>query len=103
MAYIPLSGEEREEIRVGITHGDSLSEVARGIGRSASTICREVKRNGGRRRYVATRAQERAEKNRARPKLTVFVSTATRKSLDMATRNVPRAATISVARAAISM
>ena len=31
------------------------------------------------------------------------LSTATRKSLDMATRNVPRAATISVARAAISM
>ena len=72
MAYIPLSGEEREEIRVGIVHCESLSEIARGLGRAPSTICREVKRNGGRLRYSAVMAQDRADEKLSRPKLTLF-------------------------------
>lgn len=59
---------EREEIRVGIGRKESLSDIARRLGRSPSTVCREVAANGGREGYRAVAAQERAERLAQRPK-----------------------------------
>lgn len=59
---------EREEIRVGIERKESLSGIARRLRRSPSTVCREVAANGGRDRYRAVSAQERAERLAQRPK-----------------------------------
>jgi DNA-binding CsgD family transcriptional regulator len=47
-SLLRLSLEEREEIRVGLRGGDSFARIARSIGRSASTVSREVSHNGGR-------------------------------------------------------
>ena len=38
---------EREEISRGIAAGRSIRRIARSLGRSPSTICREIERNGG--------------------------------------------------------
>ena len=51
-----LSLEEREEISRGLAAGDSIRAIAEGLGRSPSTVCREVNANGGRRRYRALTA-----------------------------------------------
>ena len=64
-----LSLVEREEIRVGLARQCSLREIAAGLGRSPSTISREVARNGGRESYRAVRAQQRADIQACRPKL----------------------------------
>jgi IS30 family transposase len=42
-----LSLEDRVEIRIGLEQHESLGATARRLGRSVSTISREVKRNGG--------------------------------------------------------
>ncbi len=63
-----LTPAEREEISRGLASGESLRAIARRLGRSASTVCREVNRNGGRRRYRAQKAEERASKRARRPK-----------------------------------
>jgi IS30 family transposase len=72
MAGVALDVDEREEIRVGIDRGESSSEIGRRLGRPASTVCREIARNGGRGRYQAAAAQRRAERQRRRPKQTRF-------------------------------
>ena len=59
---------EREEISRGLAAGDSLRAIAARLGRPASTVCREVNRNGGRNRYRATRAEEKAWQRARRPK-----------------------------------
>ena len=41
--------EEREEISRGLAAGDSIRAIAEALGRSPSTVCREVNANGGRR------------------------------------------------------
>lgn len=64
-----LSVDEREVIAVAIAAGRSLGEAAVELGRDPSTVRREVARNGGRARYSAVRAQRRADRLRARPKL----------------------------------
>ena len=46
-----LSLAEREEISRGLVTGLSLREIARGLGRSPSTVSREVHANGGRDAY----------------------------------------------------
>src|SRR3954454_9282809 len=51
---------EREEILVGIRGGDSLSSIARRLGRAPSTVTREVAANGGRGGYSAWHAHQRA-------------------------------------------
>ncbi len=63
-----LTPAEREEISRGLATGESLRAIAARLGRSASTICREVNRNGGRNRYRATRADEKAWQRARRPK-----------------------------------
>ena len=63
-----LSLAEREEVSRGIAAGRSMREIARRIGRAASTVSREINRNGGRRRYRATVADEAARDRAQRPK-----------------------------------
>jgi IS30 family transposase len=63
-----LSLIEREEIRAGIAAGDSFRLIARRLGRSPSTISREVGGRASRRRYRATRADDRAWLRGLRPK-----------------------------------
>jgi IS30 family transposase len=59
---------EREEISRGLATGDSLRAIAARLGRAPSTVCREVGRNGGRRRYRGERAEEQAWVRGRRPK-----------------------------------
>ena len=64
-----LSLAEREEISRGIVEGRSVRSIATTLGRSASTVSREVSRNGGSRRYRAEAADKLAWKRALRPKL----------------------------------
>src|SRR5674476_181156 len=64
-----LSLFEREEISRGLSTQCSLRLIARQLGRSASTISREVDRNGGSDRYRATRSDQAAWDRALRPKL----------------------------------
>jgi IS30 family transposase len=63
-----LTPTEREEISRGLATGESLRAIAARLGRCASTVCREVNRNGGRRRYRAQKADEKAWEKASRPK-----------------------------------
>ncbi|WP_460716841.1 IS30 family transposase, partial [Nocardioides dilutus] len=63
-----LSFEEREEISPGLAAGLSLRAIAAGLGRSTSTVSREVAGNGGRRRYRAAAADQQAWARATRPK-----------------------------------
>ncbi len=63
-----LTPAEREEISRGLATGDSLRAIAARLDRSASTVCREVNRNGGRRRYRAQEAEEQSWKRSRRSK-----------------------------------
>jgi IS30 family transposase len=63
-----LTPAEREEISRGLAAGDSLRAIAARLSRPASTVCREVNRNGGRRNYRAQKAEERAWQRARRPK-----------------------------------
>ncbi|MCC6380849.1 MAG: IS30 family transposase, partial [Burkholderiales bacterium] len=62
-----LRAEEREEISRGLAAGCSLREVARRLGRNASTISRELERNGGPAAYRAAAADARAWECARRP------------------------------------
>lgn len=59
---------EREEISRGLTAGDSLRAIARGLGRAASSISREIRRHGGQTQYRAVAADKDAWKRARRPK-----------------------------------
>ena len=63
-----LSMADREEIRAGIVAGETFAAIADRIGRSVSTISREVAKNGGRQHYRAVRAHRRAARCARRPK-----------------------------------
>jgi transposase, IS30 family len=63
-----LSLVEREEIRAGIAADDSFRVIARRIGRSPSTVSREVGGVAGRWSYRAIRADDRACQRARRPK-----------------------------------
>ena len=75
----PLSGRylslaEREELALLNAQGHSIQEMGRRLGRAASTISRELRRNaathGGGFAYRATTAQWHADRSARRPKLT---------------------------------
>src|ERR1700681_3322077 len=57
---LALTLSEREEISRGITAHQSARSMARLLGRSPSTVSREMNRNGGYDRYRATLADENA-------------------------------------------
>ena len=62
-----LTLSEREEISRGVVAGGSIRSIAVGLGRAASTVSREIRRNGGRLRYRANRADQAAwERSRRR-------------------------------------
>jgi IS30 family transposase len=63
-----LDVTEREQVLVGIKLEEKAREIARRLGRSASTISREITAGGGRARYLATRAHEQARERAKRPK-----------------------------------
>lgn len=63
-----LSMAEREEISRGLAAGESIRAIATALGRSPSTVSREVSRNGGVRRYRAARADQAAWVRATRPK-----------------------------------
>jgi IS30 family transposase len=63
-----LSKHEREEISRGVARGESCRAIAAAIGRTHTTVSREVNRNGGRERYRAHDADEAAWGRARRPK-----------------------------------
>ena len=64
-----LSLSEREEISRWLSMRCSLRSIARHLGRSPSTISREVQRNGGTDRYRAAGSDQAAWDRARRPKL----------------------------------
>ena len=78
ISLVPLSGRylsfpEREEIAILHAQCHGVREIARRVGRSASTISRELRRNAATRShtvvYRATTAQWHAERRASRPKV----------------------------------
>jgi IS30 family transposase len=65
-----LSLGEREEISRGIARGASARAIARALGRSHTTVAREINRCGGRRRYRAHAADREAWRRSRRPRPT---------------------------------
>jgi IS30 family transposase len=63
-----LTLAEREDISRGIASGLSIREIARGLQRAASTVSREVVRNGGQPPYRANEADQQAWKSALRSK-----------------------------------
>jgi transposase-like protein len=67
-----LSFAEREDIAMLRAHGEGVREIARQVGRSASTISRELRRNAATARgyigYRASTAQWHCERRARRPK-----------------------------------
>jgi IS30 family transposase len=63
---------EREQISRGLSVGCSYARIARELNRSTSTVSREVARNGGRKRYRAVGAEDRACQQARRPKACVL-------------------------------
>lgn len=67
-ARITLTLLEREEISRGIVCDLSVRAIANHLGRSPSTISREINRNGGLKRYRASQADQAAWDRAHRPK-----------------------------------
>jgi IS30 family transposase len=63
-----LTLAEREEISRAMADGQSIRSAAARLGRSPSTVSREIKRNGGRSDYRATEADSAAWDRALRPK-----------------------------------
>lgn len=63
-----LTAAEREELSRGLAVGESCRGLARKLGRAASSVSREVRRNGGREGYRAREATIAAAQRRRRPK-----------------------------------
>lgn len=66
---LALSLTEREEISRAVVEGRSMRSIAAALGRSPSTISREIKRNGGADTYRANHADQAAWDRARRPKL----------------------------------
>ncbi len=65
---LALTLAEREEISRALAAGESIHCVAARLGRAASTVSRELHRNGGKSCYRAARADEAAWERAHRPK-----------------------------------
>jgi len=65
---LALTLTEREELSRALVIGNSIRSVASSLGRSPSTISREIKRNGGRNKYRANQAEQAAWVRAHRPK-----------------------------------
>jgi transposase, IS30 family len=63
-----LTLADREEITIGLHAGESFTVIAARLGKAVSTVSREVAANGGRDRYRAWRAHQRAREQARRPK-----------------------------------
>ena len=63
-----LSLDDREEISRGVAAGVSLRSIAARLCRAPSTVSRELRRNGGLRRYRAAAADSQAWDRALRPK-----------------------------------
>ena len=83
VSLAPLSGrylslDEREDIAILRARGCGVREIARSVGRSPSTISRELRRNAATRsgglEYRATAAQWHAERRGRRPKVAKLVA-----------------------------
>jgi len=68
MPGVALSHSERVVIQVGIAAGRSSPKIAVELDRPPCTVRREIGRNGGRAKYTADAAQDRAKRERRRPK-----------------------------------
>ena len=64
---LALTLQEREEISRGVAAGDSARRIAGRLGRSPSTVARELDRHGGRGSYRAAEADRRAWERTRRP------------------------------------
>lgn len=73
-ACMHLSAAEREEVSRGLVAGTSVRGIARQLGRSPSTISREIARNGGAQAYRAEQAERRAFSQARRPKTCLLAS-----------------------------
>ena len=69
-----LTASDREEILLGLHREESMSSIARALGKSPSTVTREVKANGGRDAYSIWPAHVRARENTKRPKPSKLVT-----------------------------
>ena len=78
MGYRHISEEERERIAMGLSAGRGVGDIAESLGRSTSSVLREIRRNGsvdswGQKGYwvcqAHRRAQVRARVPRRRPRL----------------------------------
>ena len=65
---VALMSGEREHISRGLAAEDSIRKIARELHRPASTVSREIARNGGRTHYRAVFADKRAWRRAERPK-----------------------------------
>ena len=70
---LALTLTEREEISRGVVAESSMRSIAASLGRAVSTISREIRRNGGRASYRASRADRAAWDRSCRPKLCKLV------------------------------
>jgi transposase, IS30 family len=74
MSYTHLTREERYQTWALLGAGYSQRQIARRLGRSPSTVCREIRRNCGQRGYRSKQAhnlaQDRASTCRRRPRIT---------------------------------
>ncbi len=64
---LALTMSEREEISRGVVAGHSIRSIAVSLGRAASTVSREINRNGGRECYRACNADQAAWDRAHRP------------------------------------
>jgi IS30 family transposase len=65
---LALTASEREEISRSMVAGYSLRSIAASLNRAPSTVSREIGRNGGRRSYRASTADQAAWDRARRPK-----------------------------------
>ncbi len=65
---LALTLPEREAISRGLARGTSVRQISRQLRRAPSTVSREVRRHGGRRRYRAATADAAAWARGRRPK-----------------------------------